>query len=103
MARRAKKTILRPERRRGGAGPLVLVAAAPVEPLRVGGIITLVTAILAVQTVEAELLPYASERPPPAPIVDPVLARVGETPLRVSDLRAQAGDAEGTSADALVR
>ena len=97
-----RKTVLRPKPRRR-AGWLSLITAAPVEPLRVGGIITLVTAILAVQTVEAELLPYAPGAPSGA-TVDPVLVRVGDAQVRVSDLRAQAGAAgEAVSPDTLVR
>ena len=94
----------RDARRRGARwGIFPMLAAAPVEPMRVGGIITLVTAILAVQSVEAGLLPLKSAAPAPAP-ADPVLVRVGDAVVRVSDLRAQAGaDAEAASADALVR
>lgn len=90
--------------RRVGRGDIVsLLAAAPVEPMRVGAIITLVTAILAVQSVEAELLPYRPEAPE-APASDPVLVRVGDGAVRLSDLRAQAGAAASTvSPDVLVR
>ena len=81
-----------------------LLAAAPVEPMRVGGIITLVTAILAVQSVEAGLLPHAPEPPQDEAAPDPVLVRVGDAAVRVSDLRAQAGAAGGAvSTGALVR
>lgn len=82
---------------------MALLAAAPIEPMRVGGIITLVTAILAVQSVEAELLPLVPEALAEA-APDPVLVRVGDAAVRVSDLRAQAGAAGGAvSPDTLVR
>ena len=92
--------------REGGLSLLSLLAAAPVEPLRAGAVITLITAIIAVQSVEAGLVPRVPDAPEEAAsdTPDPVLVRVGDAAVRVSDLRAQAGAAaSAVSPDTLVR
>lgn len=67
-------------------------------------IITLVAAICAVKAVSFGWLPYGPP-PPPQRSGDPILATVGPAPIRVSDLRAQAGPAGRgiVSAEVLVK
>lgn len=80
-----------------------LLSAIPGRPLRIGAITTLATAICAVKVVSLGWLPYGPPPPPHRP-GDPVLATVGPAPIRVSDLRAQAGAAQQTvAAEVLVR
>ena len=70
--------------------PLLLLTRAPWAPLRAGLITLLVAAVLAIEVTRAGLLPIVPFVPDPE---DPVMARVGDVPLRLSELRAEVGDA----------
>ena len=85
--------------RNGGRGarlPLALLRATPWAPLRAGLIALGVGAALAVEVTRADLLPIM---PPRAVPDDPVVIAVGRVPLRLSDVRAQAGTPEASLRD----
>ena len=76
---------------RGPALPLLLLRRTPWPPLRAGLVALGVGALLAVEITRAGLLPIMPVVPDPA---DPVVATVGDRVLRLSELRAETGDAE---------
>ena len=68
----------------------------PVTPLRTGLVTLGIGTVLAIEVTRAGLLPLV---PPEIVPDDPVVTQVGRVPLRLSDLRAQAGAAEASLAD----
>ena len=78
--------------------PALLLSRCPWAPLRAGLVTLLVAGVLAVEATRAGLLPVLPAPPDPRPD-DPVIARVGDVPLRLSELRAEAGDGQADLSD----
>lgn len=75
-----------------GLGHVIgLLLAVPRRPFELGAVLLLAMGAIAVESVREGLLPYVPAGDPAPEAEDPVLAEIGPVPLRLSDVRAQAG------------